>query len=461
MRPVFVSPANIVASTGAMSTMESRRFSSFSRVTALRSDLRSRANTLTATLDYRPVVSRFGSGVKVPLRVSYTIADLRNEATGFSGTTAGDPRERSWVPGAFSRHAVLLSTGIRVPDWLTLTAGFQLRSGATYTPRVGADINGDGLANDRAFVFDPKLTPDPVLSTGLSRLLSTAPKATRECLMSQMGTLAATNSCVGPVIATLNSSVTVDAARLGLRNRGVVRLAVTNVLAGLDRLLHGASNVRGWGQSAYVDPILLDVRGFDPAEKRFRYAVNPQFGNSSVLRNLFLSPFKITLDFSVDLGPDREQRALNDRFAPRVSDGVVALDSAQIFDRLIRTREGLFDGVLSWRDTLRLNPVQVDSLERMSARHTTTRESTYGALAGYLVSRSGDYEHSEVRRRWREAIETVVLSEWRSASAMQAMLSPDQLARLSKLFVSYRLIRVVDRKEIERELSGWQTFPYD
>jgi len=205
----------------------------------------------------------------------------------------------------------------------------------------------------------------------------------------------------------------------------------------------------------------LDVRGFDPAEKRFRYAVNPQFGNSSVLRNLFLSPFKITLDFSVDLGPDREQRALNDRFAPRVSDGVVALDSAQIFDRLIRTREGLFDGVLSWRDTLRLNPVQVDSLERMSARHTITRESTYGALAGYLVSRSGDYEHSEVRRRWREAIETVVLSEWRSASAMQAMLSPDQLARLSKLFVSYRLIRVVDRKEIERELSGWQTFPYD
>jgi hypothetical protein len=330
----------------------------------------------------------------------------------------------------------------------------------TYTPRVNADVNGDGLANDRAFVFDPNLTLDPVLSTGLAQLLRSAPKAARECLQSQMGTRVAPNSCVGPATTTLNTSVIVDAARLGLQNRGIVRLQITNVLGGLDQLLHGASSVRGWGQSAYIDPVLLNVRGFDPAEKRFRYSVNPQFGNSSVLRNLFLSPFKITLDVSVDLGPDRERKALNERFAPRITEGAVTLDSAQIFDRLIRTREGLFDGVLGWRDTLRLNAIQVDSLESMSARHAATRESTYGTLAGYLASRNGDFEHSDVRRRWREAIETVVLSEWHCASAMQAMLSADQLRRLSTLFVSYRLIRVVDRKELERELNAWQTFPY-
>ena len=162
----------------------------------------------------------------------------------------------------------------------------------------------------------------------------------------------------------------------------------------------------------------------------------------------------------MDLGPDRERRALNERFTSRGADGAVALDSAQIFDSADPDEEGLFDGVVGGRDTLRLNAVQVDSLERMSAHHAATRESTYGTLAGYLASRNGEFDHGEVRRHWREAIETVVLSEWRSASAMQSMLSPDQLRMLPTLFVPYRLIRVVDWQGLERELNGWQTFPY-
>ena len=172
-RPVFASPTNIGAS-GLASTVKSRRYPQFSHVNERRSDLRSRSSSLTGTLRSYPVISRFGSGIKVPLQLSYTFTDTRDQAsgfTGFGGTTAGDPRVVGWQPATASRHAVLLGAKLHVPDWFDVLPGLIVRSGGRYTPVVQGDVNADGLPNDRAFVFDPRVTSDAELRAGVSELL--------------------------------------------------------------------------------------------------------------------------------------------------------------------------------------------------------------------------------------------------------------------------------------------------
>ena len=72
---------------------------------------------------------------------------------------------------------------------------------------------------------------------------------------------------------------------MGLGNRTTVRLSVGNALYAVDRLLHGADDLQGWGQ-AFVNPdaTLLNVRGFDATTQRYVYDVNPRFGSIAASR---------------------------------------------------------------------------------------------------------------------------------------------------------------------------------
>src|SRR5262249_6534297 len=142
----------------------------------------------------------------------------------------------------------------------------RLTSGRRYTPMVSSDINGDGLANDRAFVFSN---------------VAAAPKLARDCLAAQVGRVATRNSCTGPWTQSLNLAISPDPARTGLRDRGQISLIVTNVLGAADQLVHGASHLKNWGTAVTPDQTLLNVRGFDPTSKTYRYDVNPSFGSTS------------------------------------------------------------------------------------------------------------------------------------------------------------------------------------
>jgi hypothetical protein len=46
-------------------------------------------------------------------------------------------------------------------DWFSVAATRRAASGAPFTPVVDGDINGDGLWNDRAFVFSPATATPP------------------------------------------------------------------------------------------------------------------------------------------------------------------------------------------------------------------------------------------------------------------------------------------------------------
>ena len=477
-RPVFAPSTSIASLSGLASTVASRRYTEFTHVNERRSDLRSRSSSLTGELRVYPPMSRFGSGIKVPLWLAYTFTDTREQFTGFNGTTQGDPRVTDWEPAMASRHALLFGATLHVPDWFRITPGLTIRSGLRYTPIVQGDVNADGIAsNDRAFVFEPRVSGDAELRDAMSALLSSTSLRTARCLGAQVGRIAAPNSCTGPRTATLNAIIAIDPARIRLQNRGVVQLRVLNLLAGVDRLAHGSDRLHGWGQPAYPDPVLLQVRGFDPIARRYRYVVNRSFGDSRVYRTLFQSPFRIGIDMSIDVGPNQEQVARTRVLAcgtasmrgpcPGRSSAASARpappDSATLAERIRGAHDprNLFDPVIRRADEFGLSPVQTDSLESLGRVHGMFRDSTYDALAGDVAKRGAEPDDAQVARRWRESIQAVARSEWQVGVLARALLTPAQaeavFGRSGPL--SVRPI-IYDERELERTLRLWQQRVY-
>jgi hypothetical protein len=179
---------------------------------------------------------------------------------------------------------------------------------------VESDINGDGHANDRAFVFDPRLSPESELSRAMSDLFRQIPGSSRDCLKRQFGTVAQRNSCRSPWTSSLDAQINVFP--MGRRNRRLMfTITAQNTAAGLDYLIHRSDNLAGWGQNAVPNPILLRVRGFDPANRVFRYDVNPDFGGRIAGLSGSRVPFTLRIQARVSLGADPAAQGLRSAVA--------------------------------------------------------------------------------------------------------------------------------------------------
>ncbi|HXT17626.1 MAG TPA: carboxypeptidase-like regulatory domain-containing protein [Gemmatimonadaceae bacterium] len=431
-RPVYVSPLSVVPTTGAAAWTDSRVSPLFAHVAETRSDLRSESFTLGGTLGYFPISFNITSW-SFNAQLGYSYSDSREQFRGFTGGTDGDPREVGWSRGIQARHSVTMQFTAR-RDRLGYVQLFgRMQSGAAYTPTVAGDINGDGYSNDRAFIFNPSATADTSIGNAMSRLLSSAPSGARACLERQLGTVAGRASCVAPwAFTNLSVSINPDSYRLGLGNRGSVSILVNNILSGVDQALHGSNNLHGWGQAAIAQSQLLTVRGFDPATQRFLYTVNPQFGSTSVFRNTFRQPFQITLDFRMDVSPDRESQYLESLLRPRKADGVSVLSEQQIKQKIARAYNPI-DALINVKDSLKLTDSQIDMMRKGSARYMASRDSVVTRIAKYLASRNGDYSGEDVRQRWHEAGLQTYAAFLNGYRSILALLTPEQVARANKL----------------------------
>jgi hypothetical protein len=142
----------------------------------------------------------------------------------------------------------------------------------------------------------------------MSRLLATAPARARSCLLSQIGTIAARNTCEGDWTPRLDLQANLRPDLGGMIGQRLqLQVGLVNPLTGLDQLLHGSDNLHGWGQTSRVDPNLLFVRGFDPVASRFIYQVNERFGNNPATRSAVFAPFQVSLTGRLQVGPDMQR----------------------------------------------------------------------------------------------------------------------------------------------------------
>ncbi|MBI4410771.1 MAG: TonB-dependent receptor, partial [Gemmatimonadetes bacterium] len=305
-RPVYADTGAIVPRTGNVVFAATRRDARFGHVYELASHLESEAKQLTVGV----------SGVLPPrilYQLAYTYTHARDQSSfscctaqqAFaSPSTAGDPNTTGWATSDFERrHSLLAVLGALLSPAFELSLVARLNSGAPFTPMVGGDINGDGARNDRAFLFDPATTTDTALAAGMRRMLSGAEPRVRECLTAQLGRVAGRNTCRAQWTETIDLKATVRPQLRGLARRVSVSLDALNVLAGLDRLLHGSGDLRGWGQPALgPDETLLYPRGFDRASGGFRYEVNERFGQPRSQRLGLAAPFQVQLSAKIAVG---------------------------------------------------------------------------------------------------------------------------------------------------------------
>ena len=176
-RPVFVQPTSIVPATGTIASSDARVSPLFSRVTELQ--LRSRSDSRQLSFRFSP--TSFSTQLQLGSRHTST----RICASGFAAS-ATPPAIRSTSNGrdrAFdSRHQIQYNLGYNFFDAVRVNWFGSFRSGTPYTPLVAGDINGDGYANDRAFVYDPASTADPALAASMQSLLNSATGNARDCL---------------------------------------------------------------------------------------------------------------------------------------------------------------------------------------------------------------------------------------------------------------------------------------
>jgi hypothetical protein len=269
---------------------------------------------------------------------------------------------------------------------LELTAIGRATSGVYFSPLVGGDINGDGRFNDRAFVFDPVAAGargDTAVANGMTRLLANTSPRARDCLLSQIGKVAARSSCSSPWSPGLDLQANIRPASFGLDRRLTISVIALNTLTGLDQLLHGSNNLHGWGQPSFPDRTLLYVRGFDPATNNYQYQVNEHFGATSGTRNAFRVPFQLAIQGRLTLGTDPARQQFNNVIG-RGAGG--RLNPEALKARMTRLVPNAFLDIIAINDSakLELTPDQIAKLQAAGDSFKLKSDSLIDKVANIL-----------------------------------------------------------------------------
>lgn len=427
-RPVYVPLQNIDSRTGLPSAASTRRSPLFGAVDVRQADRSGMTSAYTITVGPR-------QHIRSVLRVSYTYSSGWLAGNGFSQPTTGDPRNRVRAPANVPRHMLVAQAGRTFfAGQLNISGLARLQSGVRYTPLVSQDINGDGRTNDAAFVAG---TPESVLSA-----LSSAPAGARRCVTSQVGRIAAIGSCTGPWQVTSNLAAILTPRRQhpsGIRWNSV-SLNVSNPLGALDYLLHGNAT-KGWGANSVADPVYLQVQGFDPATRQYRYAVNPRFGASQFGLSSLVAPVRVTLEMTLGLEPHPDLQQLRRAIRGWTEGGQhVRPTVPEIVKKYRRQMPDAYETLLEDPDSLFLTTDQLRQLQEAQGRFTLRADSAWRTIAEYVLS----LDRTRVNIRDTDRIDLATQSAWRMAHEealfiVSKILTPGQADVASRSFLQLLL----------------------
>jgi len=447
LRPVYAPASTIIPATGQTSVLASREHPQLAQVVEAMSELESGTAQLNASLN--GIVRR-----SLIWNLSYTWMRSRDQTAfapgvsvggggggrgfgnfGFgvgSATTGGDPNSIEWGRSDLERrHSVSGSLNWFARPWLDVTSILRMSSGQPFSPRVGSDINGDGSRNDRAFVFDPATTTDPAVAAAMTQLLDR--ESSGDCLRSQLGQIAGRNSCRAGWSTTLDMQMNLRPNFGGTIGRRVnVMLSLINPLAGADRLLHGSSNLRGWGQADRPDGTLLYVRGFDPVEQRYVYEVNQRFGDTQSARTAIRNPFMLGLQVRLQLGPDRQRDMLMGALGQLGQGGRAGAGAGgfNVRTMLERVAPNPVAAILEMRDTLALTDTQVASLNVVSDSLRVTTDSIVAKVQKQVEALGAGADLRAIFPAIQPSLQQGREAYLKAVDAAKQVLTPEQWQKL-------------------------------
>jgi hypothetical protein len=395
-RPVFVSSAGIDGNTGSVSATEARRSTQYGRVAERVSDLKGYGGQFTLALSPDPF--KFRTKYSFSTSFGYTIQAMRRQYRGFDGAAFGDPRTIEWAPGPQdARHIFVVSGGFSAPKLGTITAFSRIQSGLPFTPLVQGDVNGDGRSGDRAFIPGPTSpSADANLVAQLDGLLSSGSGTARDCIRANLGSVASRNGCRGPWTQTLSGQWT---PRLPskISRRVNANFYFQNILAGVDQLIHGSNDLRGWGSPSLPDPTLLVPHGFDASRQQFKYDVNARFADTRPGHTLFRDPFRLVLDISMDFSVDYDLQQLRRAVEPvKGPAGWIRRGADSLTAFYLSNTSDIHKVLMAESDSLFLSASQMAALRRADSVFSARVRAIYVPLGQYLAQGAGGAGKAEL-----------------------------------------------------------------
>jgi uncharacterized membrane protein YgcG len=180
------------------------------------------------------------------------------------------------------------------------------------------------------------------------------------------------------------------------------------------------------------------VRGFDSTAQRFRYEVNPRFGNTNPQFNAFRNPVTLTMQVRVDVGPSRERQQLT-----QMLDRGRKTTGQKVPEQQLRAQYGTggllnpMAQLLRSMDTLGLVGWQADSIATMNRRYTIRLDSIWSPVARYLAALPERYDQGEAYDRYTHARKATVDMLIAYAPTINRILTSDQKRKLPSLVASY------------------------
>jgi hypothetical protein len=400
-RPVFAPVAAIHPGTGLIGQTAARKHDAFGPVIESLADLRYRTAQLTIAVAPQQTIPGGGRVFGV-----YSWTPQRFQQRGYGGTTSGDPRGIAWVRGSQPVHQMIVGATNLGVGWLRVATRVTMASGVAFTPLVAQDINGDGLANDRAFIPDPARSADTSLAIELRSVLGSMSGSIRHCLQRSFSKIAGPASCRSGWSARLDLAVNATPpGGFAFGNRVRITATLLNASSAFVRLFHLENSPFGRATSgAPIDPRLLHVTGFDSSARRYRYRVNQQFGEPLVNgTGGGLAPFELQLGVEVRLGYSRRMAGLP-RVARSSSGEAPRTNAARVRADLVRRFVGPspIARLLDARDSLGLSGEQLSGINAVETDYLARRDSLLAPVVAFAIARGSRLTIDQLRSRMQD-----------------------------------------------------------
>jgi hypothetical protein len=245
-----------------------------------------------------------------------------------------------------------------------------------------------------------------------------------------------------------------------IQRRVRANLYLQNVLAGVDQLVHGADDLRGWGSPATPDPTLLVPRGFDATAKRFKYDVNARFADTRPGHTLFRDPFRLVLDFSMDFSVDYDLQQLRRAVEPvKGPEGWIRRGADSLTAFYLANTSDIHKVLLAESDSLFLSGAQMAALRRADSLYSTRVRAIYVPLGQFLAAGHGGAGKAELdsvqatqKAYWKifweqpEVADSIVTPSQRELIPLfKSMLAVPKEQREKSQYMFGRPVTLVDR----------------
>ncbi len=198
------------------------------------------------------------------------------------------------------------------------------------------------------------------------------------------------------------------------------------------------------------DPVLLVPRGFDPAAQRFRYDVNPRFADTRAGRIVGRDPFRIVIDFSLNLSTNFDLQQLRRAVEPvRSPSGWERRSPDSLAAFYLSNTSSIHKLLLSETDSLFLSKAQVAALRKADSVFSARVRAIYTPL-GEFLAKSG----STVGKLEMDSVKATSKAYWKifweQPEIAGEIVTPTQREYMPMF------ARMIQTPMKEREHSQWQ-----